>query len=353
MRQLLYKAVFLFVLLCTGQAHALTSGTTTTGSITTPGGTSSQSFTATAGEGVMLYAYSSDYTAHIAVYKPDGTYWGAGTQRLSGTLPATGTYNVVISAASPSATGSYSISYVQGGGGVSNGSLTSGQSYNGTLALNGLESFQFTGTSGEGVMLYADASYAAYINVYEPDGSIWGTGNRRFDGTLPATGTYTVVIYASVASSSGSYRLDYARGGDDVSNGSLASGQSYDGTLAVNGLESFQFTGTAGQGVLLFAEASYASYINVYKPDGSIWGTGNRRFIDTLPSTGTYTVIVYASGYTNSGPYRLDYFLAGDNVSYGTLVSGSQRTGNLLANGIETYKFSAVSGGSLGSGLIN
>ncbi len=222
MKQFLYYSViFLFVFFCASQAQALTSGTTTTGTISIPGGISYQNFTASAGQSIALQGYSSAYNVAIKVLKPDGTVLGTGTHRYNATLPVSGTYSVEIYNVS-SATGGYSLSYVQGGGSVSNGSLTSGQSFSGSLSQNGMDSYQFTGTSGEGFFLSAyAASYTAQIWIYKPDGSYWTYGNSNEYGTLPATGTYTVIVRTGTASGRGSYLLDYVLGAGSVSNGTL------------------------------------------------------------------------------------------------------------------------------------
>lgn len=77
MKNFLIKVAFSFVLFlsCTGHAHAqLVSGTSENGSITTPGGSASYTFTASAGEGVLLYGEAS-YSVRIRIYKPDSTLW--------------------------------------------------------------------------------------------------------------------------------------------------------------------------------------------------------------------------------------------------------------------------------------
>lgn len=101
---------------------------------------------------------SLTYIVQLLRYTDDDVF-SCGLTPISNQL-----YSVEITSSYPAAaTGSYSLAYVQSGGGVSNGSLTSGQSYNGTLSANGLDSFQFTGTSGQGVLLYSNASYTTYI----------------------------------------------------------------------------------------------------------------------------------------------------------------------------------------------
>ncbi|MCB1784523.1 MAG: RHS repeat protein, partial [Alphaproteobacteria bacterium] len=345
MRRILGNIIFIILFFYSAPAFALTSGTTTSGSISA-GGTSSQSFSGTAGQGVLLYA-DATYTVIIKVYKPDGTFWGQANNRFSGTLPDSGAYNVELSGTYPTDSGSYSLDYVRGSDGVSNGSLTSGASYNGNLSENGLESFQITGTTGQSILLYSDSTYTTNIYVYNPDGSYWSGAGNRFTGTLPSDGTYTVVFTGAYPNYTGSYRFDYLRGADGVSNGTISSGQNYNGDLAENGIESFQIAGVAGQDFLIFADASYTTLLHVYNTDGSLWRTTPNRFIDTFPSSGTYTV-VFTGAYPNySGDYRVDYVRASGSVSSGTLVSGSTRSNSLQENGLQSYVFTGSTSNSL------
>ncbi|OIN85548.1 MAG: hypothetical protein AUJ12_09035 [Alphaproteobacteria bacterium CG1_02_46_17] len=296
----------------------------------------------------MLFAHAA-YNVVITIYKPDGSYWTYAVGRFSGNLPSTGTYSVVISSGTWGGSGAYSLSYVRGGSSVSDGSLTSGQTFNGSLSENGLDSFQITGSAGQDVVIFgSSASYGVYIQVYKPDGSYWTYGSNRFYATLPDSGTYTVIVYANSDTATGPYNLRYVRGSDSVSDGSLTSGQTFNGSLPANGLDSFQITGTAGQGVLFFgSSASYGVYIEVYKPDGSYWRYALDRFYGTLPDSGTYTVTVYANSDTATGAYNLYYVRGADSVSDGMLVSTLPRSGTLQTNALESYKFSGVASNSL------
>src|SRR5690606_20203353 len=118
MKSFLCKFIFCFCIFYAGQAYALTSGTVTSGSITA-GGTSNQSFTGTAGQGVRLFG-EADYTVVITVYKPDGSLWTSSYNRVIGNLPATGIYNVVISGVLSTDSGPYNLAYVRGADSVSN-----------------------------------------------------------------------------------------------------------------------------------------------------------------------------------------------------------------------------------------
>lgn len=348
MKRFLFGILVLLLSLHAAPAFALTSGTTTTGSIT-PGLPSYQSFSGSSGQGVILFA-SASYGVVIQIYDSGGTLVNGGTNRVSATLPSTGTYTVKLTGLHSTDGGGYSLDYVRGSAGTSNGSLTSGTSYNGTLATNGLESFTFSGTSGDWVHLFTSASFSEVITVYKPDGSYWVGYNDRWIDQLPSTGTYTVVIYGYAYSDNGSYRLDYVQSTAGVSNGSLTSGTSYNGTLATNGIESFQFTGTSGQGVNLYVNASYTAVIRIYRPDGSYWWGGNNRYTGSLDATGTFTVVVYGYYTTDNGSYRLDFVRAGatagvpNGVSNGNLYSGYSFDGTLATNGLESFHFNGTSG---------
>jgi RHS repeat-associated protein len=346
MRKFLFVFAVLSVFLFPAtQAFALTSGTTTTGSII-PGGSQHQSFSGDAGQGVLLYAHSDSYTVVITIYKPDGSYWTFGENRKGLTLPVSGTYDVVISALNSYDSGSYSLSYLRGSDTVSSGSLTSGQTSSGTVATDGIASYQFTGTAGQGILLYVQPSFTATIIVYKPDGSLWNsTHHGRYDGTLPDTGTYTVAVTPFYADGGGNYGLEYLLGGSTVSSGTLTSGQTFNGSFDANGLNSFQFTGDAGQGVKIYAQADYLVDFKIYKPDGTYWTYGEkRRFSGTLPVSGTYTVAVNPYYVDSSGSYSLQYVRGSAGVSNGTLTSGKTVSGTLLINGLNSYQFTGTAG---------
>lgn len=348
----------LFAHAAPAQATDMTSGTSVTDTIPVrnpppgnPFAASTQTFTGTAGEGILLYL-DATVPAYIAVDKPDGTSWFHNNgPRFSGTLPVTGTYTVKISTVLYNVSGgSYSLAYLRGASSVSDGSLTSGTSYNGTLAVNGIESFQFTGTTGERVQLSTYAAYNTYISLYKPDGSYWTYDvNHLVPLALPATGTYTAVVVGGTTANSGSYRVDFLRAGaaNGVSDGLITSGTSYNGTLAGNGIESFHFDGVSGQGILLYTGAAYANIITVYKPDGSLLTYDIDRLSYTLTVTGRYTIAVKGYYYASSGSYRLDFVEGGQDVSEGSLVTTLTRPGTLLANGLNSYQFSGTASTSI------
>jgi len=157
----------------------------------------------TTGQGVLINSATS-YSNYIYLYKPDGSYWtSASNGRFDNTFPVTGTYTVVFQAASTTSTGDYKLYYVRANDNVSDGALVSGSAHTGNLFLNGLASYKFSGTTGNSLSISATGAFSKYIFIYLPNGSYWASGTDSFSGTLPATGSYTAVIEATTAGSSG------------------------------------------------------------------------------------------------------------------------------------------------------
>jgi RHS repeat-associated protein len=333
----------------------LTSGATKHDSLPT-GGLNSYKFTGTAGQGVQLRftAAGAAWNATIFVYKPDGSYWGQGAtaDTFVNTLPASGDYTVVIQGATTSVGGSYDLSFVLGGGTVSDGTITSGSFVKGSLPVGQMKSYQFSGTAGRGIALgVGDMTWAPNMYVYNPDGSLFTTitANNYFTTTtpLPATGTYTVVMAAQTYTSTGDYTIYFVQSGDSVSFGSTAfpSGSMEPGDLAPAELRSYKISGKAGRAISMHVGATYGIKMIAYKPDGSWWGYSDVSVFNntSLPADGNYTVVIYPYTYTSTSPGDATfYYVQGnDSVSDGWLESGLQRGGTMARNAIRSYKFKA------------
>lgn len=274
----------------------------------------SYQFEGVSGEAVTLIMDEevSSY-GQILLYRPDGSYWTYGNNIDHFTLPATGTYTVVVRYSNLTQQGDYLLHYVRGGDEVEKEALVSGTTVTDSLDFYDMDSYTFAGNSGETVTLIMDETVSSYgqILLYRPDGSYWTYGNNIDHFTLPATGTYTVVVRFSNLTQSGSYALHYVRGGDQVENGSMSSGNNYASNLNAYDMDSYTFSAVEGNIVSLSMSESVSSYgqILLYRPDGSYWTYGNNSVYVTLPTTGTYTVVVRYSNLMQSGPYVLSYDL--------------------------------------------
>ena len=258
------------------------------------------------------------------VYNPDGSQLGSLPQcgnaaGLLGpfTLPSTGTYTVVLSGPSGS-TGSVQVNAFL----FSNlaGTLSSGTPTTVTINSPGqVETLSLSGVAGQQLSLALNnATFGGCVGlvttIYNPDGSQLGTlpqcGNPSGllgPFTLPSTGTYTVVL-SGPSGSTGSVQVSAFLFSNLA--GTLSPGTATSVTINTPGqTETLSLSGVAGQQLSLTLNNSTfngwpALSATVFNPDGSQLGSGSLAswnsyaFLGpfTLPSTGTYTVVLSDSG---------------------------------------------------------
>ena len=160
------------------------------------------------------------------------------------------------------------------------------------------------------------------------------------------TGTYTIRI-SSATTGYGAYTVYYVAGGGGTSGGALTSGATLSDTLPAGGLTSYTFSGTSGQGMQLRFAASGLSYntnIKVYLPSGAYQNVAGNSYIMTLPTTGTYTVVVQGTTTAATGSYSLAYFMGGGAVSDGKIGSGGTLSGTMPAGLMQSFTFNGTSG---------
>lgn len=128
----------------------------------------------------------------------------------------------------------------------------------------------------------------------------------------------------------------------------LVSGATAAGGLSPGGTAAYTFDGTMGQAMILQGTATYAVSIAILKPSGALISTFSNRFsIDSLPESGTYTVVISTNG-GQSGPFTLYYAIGGGTVSDGNLTSGTTFTENLSRFQVRSYNLE----GTAGQGLL-
>lgn len=300
-----------------------------------------------AGEAVtlMLDESASSY-GQMYFYKPDGSYWTYANNLAHLTLPQTGSYTVVVRLSTITQQGDYDLHFVLGGDAIENTLLVSGETHSETLTSYDLDSYNFIGNAGEAITLIMDEDQSSYgqMYFYKPDGSYWTYANNLAHLTLPQTGEYTVVVRYSTITHSGDYSLHFVHGGNSVENGDLNSGATRTGNLTSLDMDSYNFSGNAGEAITLIMDEDQSSYgqLYFYKPDGSYWTYANNLAHVTLPQSGEYTVVVRYSNITHSGDYALHFVRGGDNVENGNLSSGSTQSSNLTNYDMDSYTFSAL-----------
>ncbi len=283
----------------------------------TPGQNARLTFDGTAGQRISVNATAQlGVCWTVSLLKPDNStlasIFGCGSGILiePQTLPVSGTYTVFID---PSGAGTGNVTV----GVYDVNDFTSPISLNGPTVLVALPTpgqngrLTFDGTTGQRISVNGVASLGVCwtLAILKPDGttlaSVFGCGSGIFiePQTLPTDGTYTVLVDPSGAGTGqvtvGAYAVN------DFTSPITLSGPSVLVSLPTPGQNGrLTFDGTAGQRVSVNGSASLGVCwtLAILKPDSStlasVFGCGSVIFVEpqTLPTTGTYTVLVDPSG---------------------------------------------------------
>jgi hypothetical protein len=222
-------------------------------------------------------------------------------------------------------------------------------------------SLAFSGTNGQKISYQVTTSdLVGFVELHKPDGSYAGSyigsGAGQYSGpiTLTVTGTWTLVVYSNTADTGSAtlklYTFTDVNGGTIVANGAAKSL-----TIASPGQTgSFTFSGTAGQKISWKVTASdFTGFIDLRKPDGSYGGTYTGSTVNqfsgpvTLPTTGTWSLLVYAVG-ADTGSVTVQLYSFTD-VAGGTIVAnGAPKSLTITTPGqMGSFTFAGTSGQQL------
>lgn len=368
----------------------MTSGNSQTVTISTSGKVGMILFDAVAGQRATLKVTNCTIgSAFINVYQPNGVMLtlGGATSGATPTITtslftSSGTYAILVD---PMGANTGAVTFTLYVFNDSTGTITPGGSavsvsttIPGQMAL-----LSFSGTANQRVSVKmtsgswtGGAPSAADVYIRKPDGTTLATQFTQTAAfldtqTLPATGTYTLITDPSGATTGG-VTLTLYDVGADISGSITAGGSSVTVSPNIPGLNGVHtFSGTSGQRVSLKVTsgswsggAPSAADVYIKKPDGTTLATQFTQttgFIDvqTLPTTGTYTVLTDPSG-ASTGTLTLTlYDVPADASGSLTLGSGSSSTNTVPGqNSLLTFSGTAsqrvslvVSGGSLSGGV--
>ena len=361
-----------------GTILSLPFGSEETGAISAVAQSNTYTFSANANDEInfTLDTTSGSLVPAIQLYNPNGTQLDANNAGspfgCSGTnvemntvqIPTTGTYTVLINDCNQVNSGNYEI-YVQrtdAPGGivvplqfdhVQTGSIaaeTQSNTYTFTASANDVINFTVDTTSG---------SLVPAIQLYNPNGTLLSSNNSGSPFgcsgtnveintvTLPSTGAYTVLINDCNTTNSGSYSIFTQRTNNPTNPVNLPFGQTVTGLVgAVTQSVPYTFKANANDVIdftLMTTTGSLIPAIQLYNPDGSelssnnsgspfgCSGGGLEMNTVTLPSTGTYTVLILDCNTTNTGNYAL-YAQRTNNPTGGSAVLwGQVQTGTVGA----------------------
>jgi hypothetical protein len=368
---------------------ALTNGTANTGT-NSLGDLDLWSFTATAGDTIVLRLGAAAYNPRLDLYGPDGRLLatdGSGTSGdhdVSVSVQATnsGIFTVISSAIAgfgnytlhlAKAPGEFVISPGDNGGALLNGTLNRA-----TNSLGDLDLWSFDANAGDTIVLRMGSfTFNPWIRLYNPSGVLVGnvgsgaSGVRDVDLVVPATnsGTFTVIASSFVGTGVGNYVLSLAKSpgavlvspGDE--GGSMTNGWQHTGALEFGDLDVWTFDASNGDSIVLRMSATnYNPLIRLYGPNGVLLGSagsgvsGNRDVDLSVRATnsGSFTVVAGSVTATAStGNYLLNLAKSGAPVFVspgdqgGTISNGWQHSGTIDLGDLDVFTFSAAAGDSI------
>ncbi|HAV61625.1 MAG TPA: hypothetical protein DCY13_04580, partial [Verrucomicrobiales bacterium] len=380
---------------------ALTNGDNHDGAITL-GDQDAWTFDATAGDRIFLRAGQTSggttFAPRIHVHDAAGALVASAggaenstssEARLAYTPAASGVFSVVVDSALVEGTGSYRLFYLKLPGiiitpsGDDGAPLVSGNDHDGATSLGDLDVWTFDANTADRVtldlrQLSGDTSYSPRARVFDPAGELVGytsdpaassTSQSALTLILPATGTYSVVIDASLVGGSGNYRLNHLLEAGPflppiVVGTPLANGGNHEGTIVADTEDDWTFDAGAGDRVLLRVGQltggfGFSPRLQLIDPNGvlvaSDFQSGNRS--DSAAEVaviaeigGTYTVTIDSGVASGSGDYRLHFlrrpgsFTIPGGDQGGALTNGGNHEGTVTVADLDGWTFDADAG---------
>ena len=337
--------------------------TTTTGSIAAGGSVSSTisapgqsewfKISLTAGTNYVFdVAGSGGLSAGVEVYDANGNlltqgYNGGpgGGARTSFEPTATGTYYVSASSFL-SSIGSYTLNvstsaFDYAGTTATTGTLTSGHSVNGTLAVTGQSDwFKVSLTSGTQYLIDVGGGTLASpeVTIYDSTGKAIGTattgrsgGGAQLSFEPTATGTYYIGASGqpSVSTGGGTYTVSmstatYGYLGNTLTSGTLAVGGHTSGSLASAGQSEWFKVSLTAKGTYVFDVTPGTlsdAQISLYNSSGTLISSGGTETSIAVTAAGTYYVGVTGS-HEGIGSFTVAAATYADDVSNNTSTTG-------------------------------
>ena len=321
---------------------------------------------------------SSYSSAKVSILNPDGTtlvapaYFGTNGGFVdTKTLPADGRYTILIDPQG-SSTGSATLTLYDvppdvsdriaaGGADVTVGVSVPGQ--NARLTFDGVGGRRIS-LKLSGVTIGTSTSSSAKVSILNPNGTTlvapayFGTSGGFLDvKTLPSTGTYTILIDPQ-SNAVGSATATLYDVPPDASASIVPGGAAVSLTMTVPGQNGrLSFSGVAGRRVSLkltdvtIGPSSYSSAkVSILNPNGTTlvgpayFGTsGGFLDVKTLPSTGTYTILIDPQS-TSVGSATATLYDVPADASVSLAVGGPSGTLSMTVpgqNGVATFAGSA------------
>ena len=335
------------------RATDLPFGQVKNGSIAVSSQENKYTFTDNAGDVVdfTMTTTSGNLNPKMRLYNPDGSlnrsasnYYASGACYPSATvamnsvtLPATGTYTVLVGDCADTNTGSYDL-YAQSTFNAAGGTNLARDVVAGGSIASAAQSttFTFTGTANDVLdFTVATAGFDPRIRLYNPDGTLNTAASNYYASgacylspivemntiTLPASGTYTVLIADCGDTSTGAFNLYMQSTRNPAGAANVLWGEVQSGNVGSSAQsKTYKFTGATNDVVsFTLSTVGFNPKIRLYNPDGTLNHLASNYYASgacfpsstvemntiTLSAAGTYTVLIGDCGDHATGTYNV------------------------------------------------
>lgn len=334
-------------------------------------------FTAQAGDKIVVALKNTSPLPdfNVAVYDAAGNQIGPVASDVNGVtyegiLPAAGVYAIRIFDGGYDMTGNFEMTLekVKTPAAAAAPLIAYHQTTNASLAnITSQNLYRFNGQAGDSILVALKTPLTGFdlrIVLYDPAGNQVGLESGEiipvesvtFIRSLPVAGTYVLRIFDGSYDTTGSYQFVLERLNNPVAAPATAYHQTVTGALATAISQNFHtFNGQAGdKAMIAFKDVTGSPldfFVALYDPAGNPVGQGMyvgtlaATMVQTLPATGTYSILVYDTLYDAAGSYqftldRLNAPITPDTLIYGTLKTGSLT--NITSH--LSYGFTATAG---------
>jgi hypothetical protein len=325
------------------------------------------SFTANAGDNIVLRLGSSGFQGNLRLYGPNGallkTAGGNSPDwELAYTATNSGTFTALVSSYYQDNTGTYVLYLAQFPeaftvpSGDEGGPMTNGGNYSGTITLGDLDLWTFTANAGDNIVLrLGSTGFEGNLDLYGPNGALLKTsGGNLTDWQLAYTatnsGTFSVLVSSYYQDNTGTYVLHLAQfpeafivpNGDE--GGPMTGSGLYTGTLNLGDLDMWSFTACTGDLISLrLNSTNFEGNLELYGPSGALLKVagGNNttwNLAYTATNCGRFAVLVSSFYGGNSGAYGLTVNGLSDEMRLcAPAISGAHLTVNGIGWGPGRY----------------
>lgn len=301
---------------------------------------------------------------------------------LSGTLPATGTYTVMVFDSGGDETGTYGLTLVSIGGSTpivdaDSGPVASGVTRAGSYISGDIDLYTASISLGSSMLVNVAEPTATNASpslvIFDPTGKaifnsagVLGLDSLVSEVTL--SGIYTMAVFEQAGDVNGSYNITAVIGDAtqpvDSDSATLSGAEYRRGDIDPADIDVYTIQGIQGSSLLItVTESIYlgsagtgAISLYVFSPTGEVLeatnsAVGRAVAINSLPSTGTYTIAVSEDNADQAMVYGLSAIsynanptLTGDS---GALVSGVTRRGHIDYGDMDVFTINAAQGQSI------